>query len=105
MCIFVIRTWRLTDTGLQLCDRISGAESVTERIVTRVKPEIEKDGIRIAGCRLREASGLLPRISTETFVPRLVCHIGMKDVETLYLLDYEAPAGGFRVEAFFEQTR
>ena len=103
--VSVKRTWKLTDSGMRLCDRFTGAESVTERIVTRVKPELEKDAVRIAGCRLRESSSRLPRISSSTFVPRLVCHIGMKDVETLYLLDYETAGGEFLLDAVLKQTR
>ncbi|MBR4441890.1 MAG: hypothetical protein IKS52_01290, partial [Clostridia bacterium] len=88
----VVRTWRLLPDGVELRDSVTGAQSVVERIVTRVEPTVEPDGtVRIAGCIL--SGPAKPSISTRTFVPRLVSNIGMKPLETLYLIDY-APSGG-----------
>lgn len=88
----VVRTWRLLPDGVELRDRIAGARTVVERFVTRVEPTLQTDGTaRIAGCALVGPG--TPTISTRTFVPRLVSNIGMKPVETLYLIDYAASAG------------
>lgn len=91
--VTVRRTWLLHEDGVEIRDEITGAESVTERFVTRVEPVPQEDGsLRIAGCVFSSGSGK-PEITTATFVPRLVSNIGMKPVETLYLIDWTASDG------------
>ncbi|MBR5742857.1 MAG: heparinase II/III family protein, partial [Clostridia bacterium] len=89
----ILRTWILHDDGVEIRDTVTGAETVTERFVTRLEPAIREDGtVRIADSILSSASGT-PEITSRTFVPRLVSNIGMKPVETLWLIDFPASCG------------
>ncbi len=91
--VTVRRMWILRGNGVEIRDSVAGAEAVVERFVTRVEPIPLSDGtVRVADCILASEMGR-PEISSRTFVPRLVCNIGMKPLETLYLIDFPGSNG------------
>ena len=82
------RSWRLTDDFVEMRDCFSGTSTVIERIVTRIEPQIDETGtVNIQDVTLESNAGK-PKISSCSFVPRSVSHIGMKSIETLYMIDY-----------------
>ena len=95
----VMRTWKIDGTGVTVCDKITGCTSVTERFVTRIRPEASEHGFVIAaadaGAELTaETEAAEMRLSHETFTPRLVLHLGMNDTEIAYLMDFIYTAPG-----------
>lgn len=93
------RAFLLTDHSFVLRDRFSeelagnaGEKKIIDRLVTRATPKRgEENTLLIGDCVLSFPAGVTLKIKTETFTPRSVCRIGMKPVETLFLIDVEVP--------------
>ncbi len=84
------RTFFLSETAIRLTDRFLGAlHSVSERFVTRIPPQIEKNSVHIGNWRLRCEQSAKITVSKRDFSPRLsICKMDMKPVETAYFIDF-----------------
>ena len=87
--VSIVRTMTLQAEGIKITDVFTGAETVTERFITREIPEIINDReVKIGSCILRSETAKPVKISSADYTPRGVSHIGMKDLETLYMIDF-----------------
>lgn len=112
-----VRTFRLEERAVEITDEIAGADTVTERFVTRILPEQSADGFTIADARLI-GENCRPELNSEQFISplrdadrtalsrepfstRKLFNGGMSLEETLYLMDFRCPGSGtyrFRLE-------
>lgn len=91
----LVRTWTLTENTVRITDEISGAADIIERFSTRISPDAEPDGtVRILDSVLTPDVPAAAAVSSQNFIPRLVSHVGLNDLETLYLIDYHYTQNG-----------
>ena len=75
---------------ITVTDTVCGEKiQVTERFITRIKPEVAGDAVQIGPYRLSCDVPAQITISSETFEPRRgICKTDMEPVETAYLIDF-----------------
>ena len=81
------RSFRLTDSGVILTDRIESAVPITERFISHELPTVEPGIIRWQGTEMTFSPALLPTVTTETAT------IEGGKTQTLYLIEIPLPEG------------
>ncbi len=90
----LIRTFILKDNSIVLTDEFdSEAYKVTERFITRIKPEIDGCNVKIGNVILAPEVLVKPVISSKEYITRHVIASGVKPVETAYFIDFCYDAG------------
>ena len=90
-CRRVIRRFCLEEGQIRMEDRVDGGNGIlTERFITRIRPEVTEYGVRIGNWLLEcEDKSAELRIGSKQFSPRLtICKMDMKPVETAYMIDF-----------------
>lgn len=84
------RSFTVENDEITLTDTVSGEEiQITERFVTRIKPIVEGNAVRIGHYRLICDMKADITVSSGQFEPRLnICKMDMEPVETAYLIDF-----------------
>lgn len=88
------RSFTIEKDGVTLTDTVGGEDiQITERFVTRIKPTVEGNAVRIGQYRLMCDTEAEITVSSERFEPRLnICKMEMESVETAYLIDFRFSA-------------
>ncbi len=90
----ILRRFELFENSVTITDKSNCKEAVTERFVTRTKPEIIGTSVKIGNAILEPITPVIPEISSQTFETRHVIESGVKPIETAYLIDFNYEKGG-----------
>ena len=84
-----IRSFKINDNSVVICDEFDENADVIQRLVTRIKPDVTDGCIKIGKSQIEVSGAEFEGIKTQTFKPRLnICECDMKETETLYLIDF-----------------
>lgn len=83
----IIRTFELRDNSVIMSDKIN-TDNITERFITRIKPEIIGCNVKIGDALLIADTPVTPTITSDTFATRHVIESGVKPLETAYMIDF-----------------
>ena len=88
-----LRTYRIAEDGMTMTDSFHGAQTVTERFVTRQLPVIEEKEVRIGAWQISVDVPATIHCSSASFSPRFsgldYRNAGKEPMETIYLVDFE----------------
>ncbi len=85
-----VRRFNVNENKVIITDLFQGEiKNITERFVTRIKPEIRGSMVIIGQMKIKCDKETKISISEENFTPRLsICKMDMKPIETAYFIDF-----------------